>query len=201
MPRTARAADVPSAGLPSRQYMRARSSVRRSLLAHQTGRHAHRLAVPNRRDPDATAALLLDLSFTLSREQEREAGLARNDYFSLWQPEGYTRLAVTESGTNRGRQPGTGDALIEAESRPQRSVAAVGVDRRGGRGSGVEGGSDVDAETAEAGCGGSWRAGSAIRCRARRGGKPGSGAAERASCSATELASAPSRSGPHVAGR
>jgi hypothetical protein len=29
-----------------------------------------------------------DLSFLLSREQEREAGLARNDYFSLWQPEG-----------------------------------------------------------------------------------------------------------------
>jgi hypothetical protein len=29
----------------------------------------------------------------LSREQEREAGLTRNDYFSLWQAQGYAKSA------------------------------------------------------------------------------------------------------------
>ena len=56
-----------------------------------------------------------------------------------------------ESGTNRGRQTGTGDAVVEEGSRPRGSVAAIGVDRRGGGGYGVEGGLGVDPEAAEAG--------------------------------------------------
>jgi hypothetical protein len=42
-----------------------------------------------------------DVSLLLSREQERGAGLARNDYFSLWQPEGYADLAVPTTANNR----------------------------------------------------------------------------------------------------
>ena len=55
-----------------------------------------------------------------------------------------------ESGTNRGRHTGTGDGLVGEESGPRGSVAAVGVDRRGGGGYGVEGGLGVDPEAAEA---------------------------------------------------
>ena len=61
------------------------------------------------------------------------------------------RSSATESGTNRGRQAGTTDALVEEESRSRVSVSAVGVDRRGGRGDGVEGGLRVDLEAREAG--------------------------------------------------
>jgi hypothetical protein len=73
--------------------------VRGPVRAHHN-RYAGDL-VATGRDPDGTAALLLDLSLLLSREQEREAGLARNDYFSLWQPEGYADLAVRTTTDDR----------------------------------------------------------------------------------------------------
>jgi hypothetical protein len=61
---------------------------------------ALRGVVPDGRD-DAAAALCLESLLLLSREQERDAGLTRNDYFSLWRAQGYAKFAGGATGEQR----------------------------------------------------------------------------------------------------
>jgi len=43
----------------------------------------------------------------LSREQEREAGLTRNDYFSLWQAQRYAKFTDDATAEHRFRRVGS----------------------------------------------------------------------------------------------
>jgi len=81
----------------------------RSIGGSVLAAHGHvitgaRAVVPNgARSCDATAVLILDSLLLLSREQNREAGLARNDYISLWQTKGY-KFANRAARKHRGRR-------------------------------------------------------------------------------------------------
>src|SRR5262249_14023877 len=84
-----------------------------------TSPRALRGVVPNGRD-DAAAALWLDSLLLLSREQEREAGLTRNDYFSLWQAQRYAKFTDDATVEHRSRRVGSSSASLVTVSLPLR---------------------------------------------------------------------------------
>ena len=69
------------------------------------------------------------LSLLLSREQEREAGLTRNDYFSLWQAQGYAKSADEGREKAPPVHPDKQERLADLMVAPPLTLAASFISR------------------------------------------------------------------------